>query len=113
MINTQKIKAYSQASEHEIEESTEEWKEEWRQWIYLISTHNTHIQLATRYLGVYFNMDMSWNKQTEILQDKFEELYSKINNTKPTTEMAIYCINAVINAALKFPLQVAASHTKN
>ena len=53
-------------------------------------------------------MDMSWKRQTEILQDKFEELYSKISNTKPTTEMAIYCINAVINAALKFPLQVAA-----
>ena len=30
MINTQKIKAYSQASEHELEESTEEWKEEWQ-----------------------------------------------------------------------------------
>ena len=108
MINSQKAKAYGQASEHEIEESTEEWKREWQQWIYLIAAHNTHIQQATRYLGVHFNMDMSWKRQTEILQDKFEELYSKISNTKPTTEMAIYCINAVINAALKFPLQVAA-----
>ena len=39
---------------------------------------------------------------------KFEELNSRISNTKPTTEMVVYCINAVINAALKFPLQVAA-----
>ena len=108
MINSQKAKAYGQASEHEIEESTEEWKREWQQWTYLIAAHNTHIQQATRYLGVHFNMDMSWKRQTEILQDKFEELYSRISNTKPTTEMAIYCINAVINAALKFPLQVAA-----
>ena len=53
-------------------------------------------------------MDMSWKRQTQILQDKFKELYSRISNTKPTTEMAIYCINAVIHATLKFPLQVAA-----
>ena len=72
MINSQKAKAYGQASEHEIEESTEEWKREWQQWIYLIAAHNTHIQQATRYLGVHFNMDISWKRQTEIQQDKFE-----------------------------------------
>ena len=91
MINIQKTKAYGQAPKHEIEESTEEWKRVWQQWIYLIAAHNTHIQQATRYLGAHFNMDMSWNRQTEILQDKFEELYSRISHTKPTTEMAIYC----------------------
>ena len=108
MMNSQKVRIYGQASEHEIEESTEGWINEWQQWIYLAAAHNTHIQQATRYLGVHFNMDMSWKRQTEILQEKFEELYSRISNTKPTTEMAIYCITAVINAALKVPLQVAA-----
>ena len=53
MINIQKTKACGQASEHEIEESTEECKREWQQWIYLIAAHSTHIQLATRYLGVH------------------------------------------------------------
>ena len=43
-----------------------------------------------------------------MLRGKFEDLYDRISHTKPTTEMAIYCINAVINAAMKFPLQVAA-----
>ena len=43
MINIQKTKAYCQALEHEIEESTEEWKREWQLWIYLIAAHNTHI----------------------------------------------------------------------
>ena len=53
-------------------------------------------------------MDMSWKRQTNILQDKFEDLHNRISNIKPTTEMTIYYINAVINAALKFLLQVAA-----
>ena len=35
-------------------------------------------------------------------------MHERVHRTKPTTEMAIYCTNAVINAALKFPLQVAA-----
>ena len=65
-------------------------------------------QIPRSTLGVHFNMDMSWKRQTNILQDKFEELYNRISNIKPTTEMTIYYINAVINAALKFLLQVAA-----
>ena len=35
-------------------------------------------------------------------------MYDRINRTRPTAEMAIYYLNAVVNAALKFPLQVAA-----
>ena len=35
-------------------------------------------------------------------------MYDRIDRTRPTAEMAIYCLNAVVNAALKFPLQVAA-----
>ena len=70
--------------------------------------HKTNIGKATRYLGVFFNMDLSWKTQIQVLRGKFEDLYDRISHTKPTTEMAIYCINAVITAAMKFPLQVAA-----
>ena len=35
-------------------------------------------------------------------------MYDRINRTRPTAEMAIYCLNVVVNAALKFLLQVAA-----
>ena len=43
-----------------------------------------------------------------MLEGKFADLYDRISHTKPTAGMAVYCVNAVINAALKFPLQVAA-----
>ena len=39
---------------------------------------------------------------------EFVDLHKRISRTKPTVEMAIYCTNAVINAALRFPLQAAA-----
>ena len=38
---------------------------------------------------------------------KFAYMHERISRTKPTAEMVIYCTNAVINAALRFPLQVA------
>ena len=53
-------------------------------------------------------MNLSWKEQIKVLREKNENLYDRISDTKPTAEMAIYCINAMINAALKFPLQVAA-----
>jgi ribonuclease HI len=74
----------------------------------LKKAHRTSIDKATRYLGVYFNMGLSWKTQIEVLQAKFEGMYDRISHSKPSADMAVYCINAVINAALKFPLQVAA-----
>ena len=90
-----------------IKGETTEWLFSWNEWVTLLEAHKTHTERATRYLGVYFNMDKSWRAQQKVLTEKFEGLYERISQTKPTTEMAVYCINAVINAALKFPLQVA------
>jgi hypothetical protein len=70
--------------------------------------HSTNIEQATRYLGVFFNMNLSWREQTKVTRAKFADMHERISRTKPTAEMAIYCTNAVINAALKSPLQVAA-----
>ena len=70
--------------------------------------HALNIEQATRYLGVFFNMDLSWREQIQVIRGKFHNIYDRINRTRPTAEMATYCLNAVVNAALKFPLQVAA-----
>ena len=53
-------------------------------------------------------MDLSWREQIQVIRAKFQDMYDRINRTRPTAEMAIYCLNAVVNAALEFPLQVAA-----
>ena len=108
IINLIKGETYGGATPREIQESTEDWTGKLQQWIGLRVMHKTNIGKATRYLGVFFNMDLSWKTQIQVLRGKFEDLYDRISHTKPTTEMAIYCINAVINAAMKFPLQVAA-----
>ena len=108
IINLIKSETYGGATPGEIQESTEDWAGKLQQWIGLRVMHKTNVGEATRYLGVFFNMDLTWRTQIQVLRGKFEELYDRITHTKPTTEMAIYCINAVINAAMKFPLQVAA-----
>ena len=46
MINSQKAKAYGQASEHEIEESTEEWKREWCKGVATMDLPNSSTQHA-------------------------------------------------------------------
>ena len=53
-------------------------------------------------------MDLSRREQIQVIRGKFQDMYDRISRTRPTAEMAIYCLNAVVNAALKFPLQVAA-----
>jgi hypothetical protein len=53
-------------------------------------------------------MDLSWREQIQVIRGRFQNMHGRINRTHPTAEMAIYCLNAVVNAALKFPLQVAA-----
>ena len=90
-----------------IKGETTEWLFSWNEWVTLLEAHRTQTERATRYLRDHFNMDKSWRAQQKVLTETFEGLYERISQTKPTTEMAVYCINAVINAALKFPLQVA------
>ena len=62
---------------------------------------------ATRYLGVHFELNLTWATQRNLLAEKFKGLQDRITSTKPTREQAVYCVNAVINAAMKYPLQVA------
>ena len=63
--------------------------------------------VAMRYLGVWFEEGCKWVKQRAILSSKFEELNERMGRSSPTREQATYCINATINTALKFPLQIA------
>ena len=60
-----------------------------------------------RYLGVHFQPKAGWGAQRRILEAKFRDLTESILSSSPNREQAIYCVNAVINATLKFPLQVA------
>ena len=60
-----------------------------------------------RYLGVHFQAEPGWQAQRAILEKKFAKLKDTISRSCPTREQAIYCVNAVINATMKFPLQVA------
>ena len=60
-----------------------------------------------RYLGVHFQPREGWGAQRKILETKFRKLTDSIRSSSPTRQQAVYCVNAVINATLKFPLQVA------
>jgi len=60
-----------------------------------------------RYLGVWFEEGGRWLRQRQILEEKFRDQTDRISRSRPSREQAIYCINATINAALKFPLQIA------
>ena len=46
--------------------------------------HALNIEQATRYLGVFFNTDLSWRKQIRVIRDKFQNMYDRINRTRPT-----------------------------
>ena len=60
IINLIKGETYGGATPREIQESTEDWTGKLQQWIGLRVMHKTNIGKATRYLGVFFNMDLSW-----------------------------------------------------
>ena len=107
-LNMLKGRTYGEATEEEVNRSTECWAEQWQQWVCLEIRHALEIEQATRYLGVFFNMNLSWREQIRAIRRKFQDMCDRINRTCPTAEMAIYCLNAVVNAALRFPLQVAA-----
>ena len=62
---------------------------------------------AVRYLGVWYEEGFKWKEQRRLLAKKFSDLNESISMSTPTREEAVYCINATINAALKYPLRVA------
>ena len=62
---------------------------------------------AVRYLGVWYDEGFGWNEQRRVLDKKFADLHTRISQSAPTREEAVYCINATINSALKYPLRVA------
>jgi ribonuclease HI len=106
-LNTAKRKIFGDSRWEDITLHTAEWMEQWEQWSALQKQYIIHEDESTRYLGVFFNTNMSWRAQQAVLEQKFETLHTRISATSPTIEMAIYIINAVIISALKFPLQVA------
>jgi hypothetical protein len=57
-LNRMKTKAYGEATEEEVKESTEAWAMNWQQWVGLEIMHSTNIEQATKYLGVFFNMNL-------------------------------------------------------
>ena len=65
--------------------------------------HALNIEQATSYRGVLFNIDLSWREQIQVIRSKFQDMYNRINRTRPTAEMAIYCLNAAVNTVLRFP----------
>ena len=62
---------------------------------------------AMKYLGVHFQVGKGWGVQRRVIESKFRKLNDDISRSAPTRAQAIYCINAVIAATLKYPLQVA------
>jgi ribonuclease HI len=62
---------------------------------------------AMRYLGMWYEAGFKWKAQRKILSTKFSDLNDRIMHSAPTREEAVYCINATINSALKYPLRVA------
>ena len=90
-------------AEEEGEMLAERWSSyQWEQ-IRLGTTEGS----SMRYLGVWYEAGGRWKAQQQILEKQFKELNDKISRSCPTREQAIYCINATINTALKFPLQIA------
>jgi hypothetical protein len=106
-LNIIKGEIYATSDTQSIMEDTALWSGEMQT---AMETHNRNKGgkgRATRYLGVWFEMDHRWRVQRKILQAKFKDLNERISKSKPNREQAVYCVNAVINAAMKFPLQVA------
>ena len=107
-LNRMKAIAYREPTGEEINESKEAWATNWQQWAGLEIMHSTNTEQATRHLGVFFNMNLFWREQIKVTRAKFADMHERSNRTKPTAEMAIYCTNAVIDAAPRSPLQVVA-----
>ena len=41
-------------------------------------------------------MNLSWREQVQVIRGKFRDMYDRISRIRPTAEMAIYCLNAVV-----------------
>jgi ribonuclease HI len=116
MINTIKGDVYMGQLTEEVHATTEAWIQDWETHTDYKTRNNEGRNKAIRYLGVFFSLDLAdthksslgWKIQRGILDEKFKDKHKSITRSKPTRAQAVYCINAVINAALKFPLQVAA-----
>jgi len=114
-INKAKRRIYVEATDEEIDQATNTWWSKWDQCTSYIVQNTYDPDKSMRYLGVFYTLDLEnakgrntgWKAQRKVLQNKFVDLNSRINRSNPTRHQTIYCINAVINAALKFPMQVA------
>ena len=102
-VNATKIRVYGVGDRTGVTEWAKKLEEAMRE----SNEYTTGKGRATKYLGVMYEVEMGWKKQREILQAKFKGEQKRIGSSKPTKDQAIYCVNAVINAAMKYPLQVA------
>jgi ribonuclease HI/exonuclease III len=95
------------AGEGEMREATQRWATNLGKAMTLNGAMRTGEGQATRYLGVMYELNTSWRTQRAVLNKKFRAMQEGIGASRPTKEQAIYCVNAVINAAMRYPLQVA------
>ncbi len=114
-VNRAKEITFPGASGTEIESSTLEWLEQWELITRYIIVNTFDQNKSVRYLGVFFSLDLEstsannagWMAQLRVLNAKCADSNKRISRSCPTRHQKVYCINAVINAQLKFPLQVA------
>ena len=107
IINMIKKEVYVKSEITDIMKDTRKWAEDIKRALNELKELKGGKGKSSRYLGVWYEMDHKWRNQRRILQNRFRDMNEKINKSNPNREQAIYCVNAVINAAIKFPLQVA------
>ena len=106
-VNQTKATIYGELTRQEWERGTREWARDMTKALDDQRTQRGGEGKATKYLGVRFELNLKWKVQREALERKFRDMQTRIGSSKPNREQAIYCVNAVINAAIKYPLQVA------
>jgi hypothetical protein len=80
-INEAKTGCYGTPMNKERGDMTLEWMETWHYEVLLAKEVGEGRGEATRYLGVWYELNMKWARQRKILHDKFEGLHSGISGS--------------------------------
>ena len=59
-------------------------------------------------LGVWFDMNSSWDTQYKVLTDKLQEMLGKLRHTSASSGLIVHGINTTVIPTISYPLQVAA-----
>ena len=59
-------------------------------------------------LGVWFDMDGSWDTQYKVLRDKLQAMLGKLQHTSASPGLIVHGINTTVVPTIAYPLQVAA-----